>query len=370
MAVLPTFDPQGSAAEAPQVFNATAETTSSIMARAQQSQRAEQELEMKRQQFEVQKPVMMAKAQADIATAGAQLATTKRLQDLRTQFASIAPQAMQEYLQVAQTAYKPAPVDEDGNPTGEGAPDWVSQYEGYQDLRAKYSQFDVLPEGKQMLDSFEKSGFYAHTNYLADMKMRTDQAIAEENRQAAIYRADVGAASRETVGAGHDLARVQGDQITAGSRMDVETSREAAFLQREQLRADLQAGKLGAIIDNLNNRADAAEQDAADSLAGHDTVGAQLALKHAQEYRDAALKERTFANGTPGKPQDVSNFVPRHARIRAPTPYGTLPEAHVNLGQTAVPTSVASTYPVGTTVIQKGVTYKWDGAKWEPVTTQ
>ena len=97
MAVIPTFEAEGRSTDASQSYLSGVNTGSSIMERAQASQRAQAQLEMQQQQFEIQKPVMMAQAQAQIAAQGAQLAGTKRLADLRTEFSNTSPQIMQEF---------------------------------------------------------------------------------------------------------------------------------------------------------------------------------------------------------------------------------------------------------------------------------
>jgi len=251
MAVLPTFNPEGRATDAADVANASANTMSSIMERVAQSRRANEEMDMRRQQFEIEKPVRIAEAQSQIATSGAQLASTKRQADLRTQFMSQSPGIMQEYENVASTGYLPPPEDEDGNPIGEGAPDWGSMYDGYQALAAKYAQYSVLPEGKQLIDSFQKAAFDAHANYISDQNMKGHQAIAESNRLAAEARALEAANSRIVVGAGHDAARVQSETIGATSRENVQGERNQGRASSAALGA---YEKMAAEIDHASEK--------------------------------------------------------------------------------------------------------------------
>jgi hypothetical protein len=335
MAVLPTFNPEGSAADAAQIFNASANTTSSIMDRAAQSKRADQQLEMQRQQFEIQKPVLMAQAQAQIAHAGAQLIATKKFADLDTQFSQQLPQIIQAREEIARGSYLPAPLDADGNPTGDGAPDWAGAYDAYNALAARLSPFSDLKEGKAIIDSINLAAFDAHTNFITDQTMKTHQAIAEQARQEAMNRAILGAQSREAVGAGHDAAKLQGDTIGATSRETVAGVNAGVRQNSSVMSAYTEIAK---------------ELDSAAEKESDSAIKAAL-LQKAQAARSKVDQQATLPTAAAAAPTVSAN-----TSMPSETPATT----------TSAPTQPV--YRPGTKVIQNGVTYQFDGTNWNPVT--
>lgn len=179
---LPEFMPAQSPSEASRVANETAmtrariaESRSSIMERAAQSQRAQQQLELEREKWDVMRPVLQAQAGANIAMAGAELANAKATQDARARMATAFPQAQREFELMSTLSYQPAPVDADGNPKVddqgnpvEGQRDWQGAFEGYQDLAAKYNWMSLVPEGRQFLDRVHEQAISAHQMVMAD----------------------------------------------------------------------------------------------------------------------------------------------------------------------------------------------------------
>jgi len=196
MAVLPTFDPQGRATDASQVANTTRDSMSSMMERAAESRRQDQQLAMQKEQWDFQKPIMQAKANADMQEFGAKMYAVKQTQDLRAQFNASVPQIMAEIAQVDRSAYVPpnqqtpttegpAGADEfrtplPNTPGSKVAPqqntmgdtDWAGQAQRYDTLAAKLSPFAGLREGKALIDTLQAQGLQAHARFLASAQQK------------------------------------------------------------------------------------------------------------------------------------------------------------------------------------------------------
>ena len=342
MAVIPSFDAEGKSTDSAQMYLQGADTGSSIMARAQSSQRAQAELEMKQQVFDIQKPVLMAQAQAEWADAGAKLAATKRTADLRTEFANTAPQIMQEFQNVTDSGYINPPKDPDtGETLAYGTPDYQTKYDGYQALAAKYSKFGVLPAGKALIDELQKSAFDTHASMLADIGMKTHQAIAQYTQDQINARslgmnlnrldmqglknegaeavAGTRAGAQVQVGAGHDQARLG----AAGIRSEAEQSRDYATRANNYL-----------------------------ALAAQSTDKDERAALIKLSDGLFAKSQTAPATGA-GKPLPTVSFS---------IPQSATPQAGPTV---ATPQPI---YAVGTRVIQNGITYEFDGTNFNPVT--
>lgn len=174
---IPTFDPQGSPGEAGEVYRRSADTASSLMERGQRMRQQDQLMEMQREQFEVARPVMRAKAAADVATIGATLTNAKQVEDYRRRFAEESPQALREFQDIQNATYTAEETDESGNIVKPAERDWRGYYDALQNLRAKYNWMGLVQEGQGFIKQLDAAATQAHVDAVTDAKFKQQQEI-------------------------------------------------------------------------------------------------------------------------------------------------------------------------------------------------
>ena len=241
MAVLPTFTPAGRPGEVGATFLNTLDKSQSLMERADANRRANQLAEQQRVQFDILKPVIQAKAQADIASAGATLANAKMQQDLRKRAALEAPMAQKEF-ESAMSVNIPAAED----PASSEAlqPDWNGVFDTLQNLRAKYNYMSLLPEYKGFIATLDDASAKAFT------QGQTIAHIQSQQMMAAQRNADLNARNRAT-----NEARVKAAMIAAEASLQRAAQKPAAQPKAE--------GGTSALISGLKQALDSGDMMAA-----------------------------------------------------------------------------------------------------------
>lgn len=140
------------------------EAPGSWIDRAQERSVRQQEQNQQRQQFEILKPVIQAKAQADQATALAGLQAAHRMEAMRTEAANVAPQALEDFL----NATKIENVD--------------LRAQELDRVAGRYAWLENLPENKPFITTLNDARAKAHVESISVGKL-------QQAKEASVLRA-------------------------------------------------------------------------------------------------------------------------------------------------------------------------------------
>jgi hypothetical protein len=136
----------------------------SIMDRGQMMRQRQEMADRQREIYEVGKPVLEAKAQADLAVAQGTLYNARLVQQLRTQFGAQSKEAGDEY----QNAMK--------------LPTYEEQATALSQIAQKYSYFELIPEGKPFISTVQNMQLQQHNSAILNSKGQ--QALEREKLRA------------------------------------------------------------------------------------------------------------------------------------------------------------------------------------------
>ncbi len=260
MPVLPDFQPEGHPGEASGAFAQGVSDRNSWMAQAQERQLREQEMQQRAQEVqknEILKPVIEAKAQADLVGAASQIAGAKRIQEFRTQASLAFNTANNEFLDASQLA------------------DWNEKSNALAALQAKYQWMSLVPEYKGFIDTINDERLKAHGSAVADAKLEEQLTAHQMQQEAATERANILAESRRDVAGTNAGAKVESAGITAKGRAETSDKNRESRVDIAKFKTYQAAA--------LQNDKDAAKATDADSAA--------IYRKHAEEFRAKAEEE-------------------------------------------------------------------------------
>jgi hypothetical protein len=135
----------------------------SLMDRGQQMRQRQEMADRQKEIFDVGRPVMEAKAQADLAVAQGTLYNARQIQQLRSQFGEASKAAGAEYQAAMQQ------------------PTYEKQANALSDVAQKYSYFELFPEGKAFMDTIQNKGLQQTHYGILDTQNRA--ALARENQR-------------------------------------------------------------------------------------------------------------------------------------------------------------------------------------------
>jgi len=135
----------------------------SLMAHGQQMRESAEQAQRAKEIYEVGRPVMEAKAQADLAVAQGTLYNARQVQQLRAQFGQASKDAGAEYQKAMQL------------------PTYEQQANALSDVAQKYSYFELFPEGKAFMDTIQNKGLQQTHYGILDTQNRA--ALAREQQR-------------------------------------------------------------------------------------------------------------------------------------------------------------------------------------------
>jgi len=136
----------------------------SLMERGQQMRQSAEQAQRQREIYEVGRPVMEAKAQADLAVAQGTLYNARQIQQLRGQFGMQSKEASAEYEQAMQL------------------PTYKEQAKALSEVAQKYSYFELIPEGKAFIQTVQNMQLQQHNSAILNSKGQ--QALDRERMMA------------------------------------------------------------------------------------------------------------------------------------------------------------------------------------------
>lgn len=135
----------------------------SLMDRGQQMRQRQEMADRQREIYEVGRPVMEAKAQADLAVAQGTLYNARQQQVLRSQFGQASKAAGTEYTEALKL------------------PTYQEQADALSGIAQKYSYFELFPEGKAFIDTIQNKQI--QQSHSAILDQQTKAAINREQQR-------------------------------------------------------------------------------------------------------------------------------------------------------------------------------------------
>jgi len=176
----------------------------SLMARGQQMRESAEAAQRQQEIYEIGRPVMEAKAQADLAVAQGTLYNARQIQQLRGQFGNQSKEASAEYEKAMQL------------------PSYEEQAKALSDVAQKYSYFELIPEGKPFIHTVQNMQLQQHNSAILNSKGQ--QALDRERLRAEGNLTTVAAKGEEQratdAAAGKGRSKEANDYIYASSIAD------------------------------------------------------------------------------------------------------------------------------------------------------
>ncbi len=249
--------------------------TSSIMERKQRLNMQQEQQDQERAKFQAFLPAIIAKRDADISSAGAAIANTARMEQLRAKAAQNSADYNDRFLNIMSIPDDKERSDTLGAFMGEVS--WLDnpalpEYQGF---------------AKTVRDERAKSFNQALTNMKLDQHLEETQAAIQGRVDAAMVAADAKKTNAQT----YSQSRERIAAINADTKLSVE---------------DKKAAKTGIQIADLQNRVAEAEQAAADAQRDGDTHLAETFRANAASLRDAIQRTTTFAGSAPSAPRTAA----------------------------------------------------------------
>lgn len=324
----------------------------SMMERSQRMRQAAEVQEMRKQEFDLERqkfaamlPAIVAKREADIASARASIDNTARMEEFRAKAAASSVDYNQRFQNILTI------------------PDAQDKSDTLAAFQSEVAWMDVLPEYKGFVDAVNNARAGSFTMAITNLKL--DEAL-EAARVSAAARTAVAetAANAKTSNANtYTQSRERIAAIQADTKLDV-------MEKQRQISAERQ----GAQLADLQSRAAQADQAAADAQAAGDTQAAATHRQVAASYRDAVTKATTAAGYAPTAPRPASmDPRPSPPKSESPPPL-TLNGVPLDGSSPTESPSPAAARPVqqavqkpvkGTRARQNGIWYQFDGTTWK-----
>jgi len=279
-----TFTPPQAPGATTDALYAGVDAAQSWMNRAQNMRIQKQAAERAQEIYEVGRPVMQAKAQADYATAQSNLNAQQRLFEVQKNFAEDKKAATQELIEATQhTTYQ-------------------EQADALSTIAQKYSYFDLVPEGKAFLNDLRTH--YLQTSHSAILDMQTKAAMARVASEHEMRMGEIearGEQTRETYQAIGKGLTVQQKNLAAADELEAQGNHADA----EALRNYTKNGRGGkgstmAIVETIERLSADPHSDPAvvtdlkNILAKQ---GSWAPQKQSEFERNLALKQKAIADG-------------------------------------------------------------------------
>lgn len=212
----------------------------SLMQRAAQSrldqQQLAQEIEQKRQQWEIQRPVFQAQQQASLVTGAANLVLQKQAADFVAQQTNSLPALQKEWQDISTI------------------PDVKERTDRQHEFMNRVAPISMLPAGemlyKNLAHEFDKTQQMQYQNDIVaqktmadqlraaneDAKRRLDQAALDSKNQATLHEQDLKQAKIDAdirVQAAHDAQRADAAKINADAKAKAASDKQAGVMSLE-----------------------------------------------------------------------------------------------------------------------------------------
>ncbi len=275
MAVLAdSYVPQAPGSNTRGALNAF-DQTSSIMERKQRLNMQQEQQDMERAKFQAFLPAIIAKRDADIASAGASIANAARIEQLRGKAAANSVDYNDRFLNIMSIPDEKERSDTLGAFMGEVA--WMDN--------------PALPEYQGFARAVKEERAKSFNDALTNLKLNQHLEETQAAIQGRVDSAMVAADAKKTNAQTYSQSRERIAAINADTKLSVE---------------DKKAQKLGIQVADLQSRAAEAEQAAADAQRDGDTRLAQTFRANAASLRDAVQHTTTFAGSTPSAPRTAA----------------------------------------------------------------
>jgi hypothetical protein len=264
----------------------------SLMDRGQQMRQRQEMADRQREIYEVGKPVMEAKAQADLALAQGTLQNAKLLQDLRGKFGGDSVAAAKELQDAMQAGDYQAITDK------------LSQ------VQQKYAYFNLLPEGKPFIDTVKEYQLQSHNDAILNRHTLSTMDIHDEEHKNRMAELQLRGAQTKA------LYEETGKGLSTDARNELEARR------REEQGDTEGAARLRAVTTKKGTPApgpvtrsgqvakfNQAIQDAdAMALEAEDQGDMELAARWHQESADQAQAKKNYLVRPAGQNPDFSHW--------------------------------------------------------------
>lgn len=287
MAVLPTFEPQGTPSETLNAFD----SGQSWVARRQQMEIQKQQASRAQDEYDIMRPVNQVKAVADVATAQSAINNLKRMQELRVQAAAAAGPANDEFQDALQLA------------------DFTAKADALAGLQGKYAWMETVPGYKPFVDAIKNARAEAHVSAVADMRLEEQLAATKAQQDARIEAATIAAEGRGNVANTRADAAVQVAEIGAKARTESAITSADGRYKAAQLKLE------------RNYELERTIEKRDEALAKGNTEDAQI-------YQDHLNKMNATASNTPERPLPTTAPMPKAAPA-TPAPAIKLPSAKI-----------------------------------------
>jgi hypothetical protein len=264
----------------------------SLMDRGQMMRQRQEMADRQREIYEVGKPVMEAKAQADLALAQGTLQNAKLLQDLRGKFGGDSVAAAKELQDAMQAGDYQAITDK------------LSQ------VQQKYAYFNLLPEGKPFIDTVKEFQLQSHNDSILNRHTLSQMDIQDESHKNRMLELQTRGAQLKELYA----------QTGKGQTVN---ARDEAKAQEYEAAGDYEAAnRLRSSMNQKNTpkpgpvtrsgqvaRFNQAIQDAdAKALEAEDQGDVELAARWHQESADQAQAKKNYLVRPAGQNPDFSHW--------------------------------------------------------------
>lgn len=247
----------------------------SYMQRAQNMRIQQQEADQEKAKFQAFIPAIIAKRNADVATAHASIQNAALMEGLRTKAAANSADYNDRFLNILSIPDDKERSDTLGAFMGEVS--WldnpaIPEYQGF---------------ARTVKEERAKAFTQAFTNLKLDQHLQEAEETGRSRVEAALAAADAKKANAQT----YSSSRERIAQINSDTKLSL---------------ADKAAAKQGVQIEDLQRRATEADQAAADAQAEGNARAAEAHRQAAATYRDALQKTTTFSGSTPSAPRNAS----------------------------------------------------------------
>lgn len=287
MAVLPTFEPQGTPTETLGAFD----SGQSWVARRQQMEIQKQQAARQQDEYDIMRPVNQMKAVADVATAQSAVNNMKRMQEMRIKAASVAGPANDEFQDALQLA------------------DFNSKADALAGIQAKYAWMETVPGYKPFVDAIKNARAEAHVSAVADMRLEEQLAATKAQQDARIEAATIAAEGRGNVANTRADAAVQVAETNAKARTESAATTADGRYKAAQLKMD------------RNYELERTMEKRDEALAKGNQEDAQI-------YQDHLNKMNATSSSTPDRALPATPPAPKVAPV-TPSPAIKLPSAKI-----------------------------------------
>lgn len=256
----------------------------SMMERSQRMRQSEENQEMRRQEFDLERqkfaamlPAIVAKREADIVSAKASIDNAARMEGFRAKAAASSVDYNERFQNILTI------------------PDAQDKSDTLAAFQSEVAWMDVLPEYKGFVETVNNARAGSFTMAITNLKLDEALEVARTSAAARTAVAETAAGARTANANTYTQSRERIAALQADTKLDV-------VEKQRQISAERQ----GAGLADLQTRAAQADQAAADASAAGDAQAAATHRQVAASYRDAVTKSTTAAGYAPTAPRPAS----------------------------------------------------------------